>query len=680
MTSPSAVDQPGGVEPGPGGAPPAAVPVPVAAKREVPVRLAAAPADPPRRGDLVALRPLVVATGPDDTGLAAWKSVLDRVGSPYDVLLAGSEPITPERLVMPDGTGRYNAILLASSGLLRAGPDGSYTAALDSPQWTALWDYERAYRVRQVALNTSQTTSPEDYCLSHRGETAVGETPVPLGIAPAGRPVFDYLHPDARVPLAGSYLYRAGLAPGCAAEPLLTAGDDVVAVTSRSPDGRERLAVAFSLSAGTTPELLLGYGLLRWAARGVLLGEQRHWFSVDVDDWFNVTTRRRADGGAELFRLTGRDAVAAHTAQQDLERRHPQAAGFKLNLPYNGSRLATDAPATCEDTGAADTLSGCSKHLVDRFRWINHTANHPQMNDTDYAVSRAEIERNLELAAFAGLPVPPTILKTPEYSGLGVYHPDRSATSGPPTDFGLAGSNKALLDAAHDLGVRYLQGNMSFAGHRPSCANCGIHHPLRGEIFVVPDWPTSIAFEATDPEEQTALFNAAYGRAGTEPEHGDRDLTYEEIVEVEADTAAQHLMSGSAYAHTLHQGNVREYAPGRSLAFDWINATVAKYAAYYSVPLKNPDWLFLAGYVEARNAHFAQLSSRRDAVWNRATGAVEYTADGGGALFVTGVGTRPATEADQTSPDEGETYGSDPVSRLGLTRGERVVLRASPRP
>ncbi|MBW4718084.1 Agd3-related carbohydrate-binding protein [Saccharothrix obliqua] len=663
------------IEDGAGGGRPAAVPLVVAAKRLVPVRVA--DQGPARRGDLVALRQLVIATGPDDFGLETWRSVLDRAGTPYDVLFAGAEQITADRLVRPDGVGRYNAILLTSNTLLRARPDGTYSSDVDTAQWNALWAYEREYGVRQVALNASPATEPEDYCLRPRGEVSVGDTPVPLAVTPAGRAVFDDLKPDASIPLTGSYLYRAGVAPGCAAETLLAAGDDAVAVAVRDPDGRERLALTFSTGVGSIPELLLSRGLLHWATRGVVLGEQRHWFSVDIDDWFNVTMRKYPDGGTGLYRLEARDAVAAAEAQDRLGERHPQAAGFKLNLPFNGSRLTADAPATCDDTGTPDSLSGCSKFLVDEFRWINHTATHPQMNNTPYQVNREEIQRNLEFAADAGLPVPPTVLKTPEYSGLGVYHRDGDGT-GPPTDFGLTGSNQALLDAARDVGVRYVQGNMSFAAHRPPCVNCGIDHPLRREVFVVPDWPTSIAFEATDPEEQAILFNAEYGRSGSDPEHGDRDLTYDEIIDTEAEIAALHLMSGSAYAHTLHQGNVREYAPGRSLTFDWIEATVAKYAAYFAVPLKNPDWLTLAGYVEARTAHFAELAARQDAVWNRAAGTVAYTPTKNGALFLTGAATRPVTEADRKSADEAETYGSDAVARIGLTAGQRVVVQTEP--
>ncbi|GAA3640177.1 hypothetical protein C8D88_103180 [Lentzea atacamensis] len=655
------------------------VPYPLPAKRFVPVRAAQAPVGSGRRGDLVALRQLVVTTGEGDFGLETWKSVLDTIGTPYDVLNASTELLTPDRLVRPDGTGRYNGVLLTSSALLKAAPDGTYASALTPGQWEVLWDYERTYGVRQVSLNTHPSTSPEDLCLRVGDEGPVGGTAVEMALSAEGSAVFDHLRPDARIPLLRSYVHRARLAPGCAAEPVLTAGDAVLGVRSKAPDGRERLALTFSLGANDTTAHLLGPSLVRWAARGVLLGEQRHWFTVDVDDWFNSTARKHPDGTTDMFRLSGSDAKAASAQQRDLRARHPVAAEFTLTLPFNGSRLKPDAPASCDDPGTPDSLSSCSRELVREFRWVNHTATHPQMNHLSYDVSRTEISENLAIAAAAGLPVPASVLKTPEYSGLGVYTPDPGSLD-PPTDFGLTGSNRAMLDAAHDAGVKYLQGNMSFAGHRPKCGNCGIYHPLRPELLVVPDWPTAIDFEATSPEEQTALFNRQYGRNGKADDHRDHDLTYEQVIDTEAEEAARHLMSGSAYAHTLHQGNLREYAPGRSLAFDWINATVAKYAALHRVPLLGPDWLTLARYVEARTAHFAALDAGRDAVWDRSTDAITYVPSAAGSLFLTGVRQREATEADQGGADESDTYGAATVAKIGLATNQTVVLTASPRP
>jgi hypothetical protein len=218
---------------------------------------------------------------------------------------------------------------------------------------------------------------------------------------------------------------------------------------------------------------------------------------------------------------------------------------------------------------------------------------------------------------------------------------------------------------------------MSFASHRPACFNCGIHHPLQPDLLVVPDWPTNISYAATTPDEETSFYNAVYGQNGTSRFRTGRDLDYQQIVDSEADVALQHVMSGSAYAHTLHQGNLHEYAPGSSLTFDWLNALLARYSAYYAVPLQNPDWAALAAYVDARTAHFAVLAAGQDAVWDRTTNAVTCTPSASGSLFLTGLVTRPAIDSDT---DESEVYGSDSVSRVGLTEGDTVTFMANRRP
>ena len=73
--------------------------------------------------------------------------------------------------------------------------------------------------------------------------------------------------------------------------------------------------------------------------------------------------------------------------------------------------------------GTPDSLTSYSRILRHEFRWINHTLTHPQMNFTAYSENYQEIRDNLVAAALIGLPVPGTVLKPPEYSGLGVYDP-----------------------------------------------------------------------------------------------------------------------------------------------------------------------------------------------------------------------------------------------------------------
>ena len=643
----------------------------------IPVRAPAATGRRAVRGERVALRQLIIATDADDFELPTWKAILDGIGTPYDILLAKCDTLTADSLVRSDETGRYNAILLTSGALLSPDGIGGYASAFDQAEWETLWDYERSFHVRQVALNASPLTQPEDYCLRAGSEGAIGATPAPAVLTGAGGKVFDYLDPGIAIPLSRTYVYRTSIAAHGDAQPLLTLDSEVLGVLSTAADGRERAALTFFLGTGQPAAALLGYGLLRWATRGLFLGEQRHWLNVDIDDWFNSNAHGPVGRLTDVFRLSGPEAAAVRQEQAELGQRYPLAAGFMLNLAYNGGRIDPSAPAQCSAAGTPDALTSYSRYLYQDFRWINHTLTHPQMNFTSYAESYREISDNLSAAASIGLAVPSAVLKPPEYSGLGAYHPD-SRSLNPPTDFGLLASNKALLEAASDLGVKYLVGNISFGSQRPGCFNGGIYHPLQPDLLLVPDWPTNIAFEATTPQEQVSWYNSMYGVHGT-VHAGDRDFSYDEFVDAEADLALGQVMSGSVYSHTLHQTNLHQYAPGKCLVFDWLDALLARYSAYYQVPLLNRDWLTLASYAGDRTAHFEALSTGPDAVWDRVRNAVTYTPAANTALFVTGLATRPATGADQHGSDYAQTYGSDTVSRLGLTGGQTVSFEAGSR-
>jgi hypothetical protein len=491
-----------------------------------------------------------------------------------------------------------------------------------------------------------------------------------------GAGVFDYLNPAVRIPIQNTYLYRATVAPGCNAQAVLTVGNDVIGIVAVDQDGRERAGLTFSLGADQVVTDLLGYGLLRWATKGVFLGEQRHWIGVDVDDWF-ATTLRGAPGSGATIRLTGPEVAEIDQQQTDLRNRYPLAAGFTLNLAYNAAPFNAAAPAQCDSANTPDPLSSYTRCLAGRFRWINHTFSHPAMNTTDYAENRSQIEKNLELAGAIGIDVPPTVLKTPEYSGLGVYSDDPTSL-GSPTDHGLEGSNRALLAAARDLGVQYLHGNMSFGSHRPACFNCGTYHPLQPELFVVPDWPTNIAFGASTPEEETDIYNSLYGVGGAVATQGSYDRSYPEIVDSEATIALQHIVSGSAYVHTVHQANLHVYEPGRSLTFDWLDAVLAKYSSLYSVPLENPDWLALAAYTKGRTSHFAALSTGEDALWNRADNTVTYTSESDETRFFTGV--EAVADSDDGYSGQVQQYGSDSIARVDTRGGRTATLTVKPRP
>ncbi|MGK5682791.1 hypothetical protein [Actinoplanes sp. URMC 104] len=613
--------------------------------------------------DKVALRALVVATNQDDFGVPTWKTTLDRLGAAYDVLYTATTPLTTSSLVRPDGTGRYNAILLTNTMQVYA-DGGAYLNGLDSAEWNLLWAYERNFGVRQASLYTSYGSWPEDYCLRSAGETSVGDTPLNVNLTPAGAGVFDYLKADVTIPVVQSYVYRTSIAAGCSADAIATDGTNVLGVRSTSTDGRERLALTFTLNQYLLQSDLLVYGLVRWATKGMFLGEQRHHLNVDVDDWFNTADHYYPDGHVEYdpgFKVSAHDMVNLDARQDAL------GDGFRFNLAFNGADIDPFAGNQCSPDGGPNELTATTKCLAGEFRWLNHTLNHPELNSTAYATTYGEILDNRNAGAAIGLDESDGVLKTPEYSGLGVYTVDPNDDTGVPVDHGLQGSNPNLLQAAKDLNIRYLHGNMSFASHKPAHFNASIVHPLEPAVEVVPDWPTNIAYFVTTPEEETAFYNSFYGPNGKFP-YWPSNRTYEQVLDYEAGIGLQHVAAGGINTHTFHIANVHDYGNGRTLVTDWVEAVEAKYRSLYAVPLLNQDWAAIGAYTSVRTQHFAQLAAGADAVYDRSTGQVTVTSPAAGTLQVSGVQGTGAT-----------TYGSDVTTPVALSAATAVTVAAAPR-
>jgi hypothetical protein len=619
----------------------------------------------------VALRALVVGLDASDWGVATWKATLDRVGAAYDVLYTKTAALTQANLVGTDGVGKYNAILLTSSSLLYDSGGGNFVSGLDATEWNTLWAYERDYNTRQAALYTSYGTFPEDYCLSASTEGGVGDTPLNASLTTTGAGVFDYLKSTAQIGIVQSYVYKTRVTAGCNGQAVLTNGADVLGVKSTSTDGRERLALTFTSNSALMQANLLTYGMLRWASRGLFLGEQRHFLNVDVDDWFNSADHYFPDGHIETdpgYQVSGHDAYNLNTKQTSLRTTYPLGNGFTFNLAYNGADANLTAGSTCSPNGGISTLTATTKCLKNNFRFINHTYTHQELNFTSYQASLNEINNNRTAATTLGLSQPNTVLKTGEYSGLGVYNPDPNDDVDPPTDFGLGASNVQMLAAAQALGVQYVHGNMSFPSHVPSCFNCGIVHPLNNTIMIVPDWPTNIAYFCTTDAEETAFYNSLYGPGGKIP-FFPVNQTYAQLLDFEANIALGHVSTGSAYSHTFHIANVRDYASGKTLVTDWVDKVMSKYSAVYNVPLVNTQWTDLAAYAKARNGHYAELTSGARAVYYPTTNQIKITSPAAGAVTLTG-----------TTATGAITYGTDHIAPVTLTANVTVTVTASPRP
>lgn len=427
---------------------------------------------------------------------------------------------------------------------------------------------------------------------------------------------------------------------------------------------------------------LLVYGLFRWASRGIFLGETRHFLDVDVDDWFNTSDEELSNGTFTTWQMTAHDAYNATTQQNALHTAYPLSSAFQFGMAYNGSDAVLPSGATCSPNGGVAQLTATTRCIENKVRWINHTYDHPAMDATDYPTSLSEIKQNITVANQLGLPINPTVLKTGAYSGLGTYNPNPNDQVGPPTDFGLAAANPNLLQAAYDAGVKFLHGNMSFASQVPACFDCATPFPkptdnppgpnvpenVRAALNIVPDWPTNIAYFSTTPDEETYFYNSYYGPAGKFP-YFTTNQTYAQVIGNEATVAMSHIATGSLYTHTLHIGNLRDYGSGKTLASDWLAATLAQYSALYSVPLLSPNGLVLANYAVDRNTHFATLAAGVDAVYDSTAKTVTVTSPVAGKVTMSGARTAGFS-----------TYGSEVSAPIALAAATPVTFTPTVRP
>ncbi len=674
----------------------------------------------------VALRLLVIGPTAEDPGLQAWRAILDQLGAHYEVLLAATQELTSS--VLEDSTGgRFQAILLASNNLAYEVSPGVFASAFTGEEWSRLWDYQRRYAVRSVSLYTFpgpgtptvRFAEPEDYCI--RSVRPAGDeglrtdnpatnppgTPPPypaiqMTLTPEGRGLFGYLNPTAVIPIQNAYTYPARLATAqesgdCLVQPLLRDPEgNVLGVFSRSADGRERIALTFASNPYLLHTQLLGYGLVRWATRGLFIGERRHILAVDVDDWGlesdwwddTLQPGEPLRYRPQPFRLSALDAWSVYQQQRQLNATYPLSNGFMLNLAFNGRGVNTGVAASCNPgVSSGDPLSSLTKCLASRMRWVNHTRDHPSMdNITDPAALRFQIAENTRLANQLGLWYGSKTLKTGELSGLGWYRspapapivlptlpsecppiatPTGPGSDEPRKDFGLVCSNNELLDRARELGIRYIHGNFSVSSHKPPCPICGV--ALRPDLLMIPVWPTNIAYTVTTPAEATSFYNYIYAPGGQNP-YWPRPLTYEEILEQETNLALYHLQT-SASSHYFHQANLREFAPGRTLVFDYLNRLMQKYASYYQIPVLNPSWDEIGEYVSERTNHTELVQAGITATWDRSTNQVIFTAPPGrsGVLFFTGA-----------AQGESRVYGGETVSKVSLSAGQSLSFSYTP--
>jgi hypothetical protein len=517
---------------------------------------------PPATTHSIDLRVLVVSADGLETDLAAITTHLARLGVPYDTLIAAETPLREWPLCDGDHAF-YQAVFLVTSELaLVNAATGTWQSAFSPAEWDLLRDYERQFGVRRVMLYTFPSSAWAEHGLVEAGNCNTLDQPVDGWLTDAGRRVFPYLRPDARITFRGAQLYLANLAEGAATVPLVVTDDGYVVVSTRTAeDERETMAVTIANSPELLHSLLLAYGIIRWATKGMFIGARYSNLDVQVDDLYlgshiwDVAAAR--DDTGSMYRITPDDLRSLVDWQNHLRSQSPVAAAMQLELAFVGVGAA--------GTPQADDLCAATRKYDRDFGWISHTWDHRPLDDLNFAECVDEIVRNEEFARSAG---------------FSNYHSDAFVQS---DVSGLY--NADFMRAAAAAGIRYVVSDTSRPGWNATVPDYGRRSEAAPSVLIVGRRPTNLFYSVSTPEEWIGEYNHLYGVDGLW-RRSPRDLTYAEILDQESDVILRYLLAWDLNPLMFHQANLRAYDGVHSLLGDLLDATVAKYEQLVNLPIR----------------------------------------------------------------------------------------------
>jgi len=517
----------------------------------LPLRLTAPPPNipqpPPGCPDAsLAMTVLVLSADGTETVLPAIQQALDYHSVPHETWIASQRPgqLVPTALAA-GCTGRYQGVIL-TTGALSYTPDGGQTflSALTTPEWVALRTYEAQFGVREISwyvfpgadngLNTA--TSGQD----------TGASPINAALTSAGQAAFPYLNAASPIPITLAWTYLT-TAADASVTPLLVDGDGHVLMSSRiGPDGRETLAMTFDSNPFLLHHVILAHGLVEWVTRGIYLGEYRVYLTPQVDDLYNDNDLF----GGGSYRMSATDVVTMQTWQLGVQAIGGNGA-FRLAFPFNGSFSTL-----------LDLLSLGLTPVSVSFNFISHTWTHPNLDAASYNTALNELRRNDNFGKSHFLNYSTAALVTPEISGL---------------------LNPNVMQAAKDVGVKYIVSDTSRAGWDNPRPNIGIYSALQPSILFVPRRPTNLFFNVSVPTRWVNEYNSIYAS------HWGRNLSYAEVLDKESQFLLFYMLRGDIDPQMYHQANMRLYDGAHSLLSDLHDLALQKLRRYSNLPMESPD-------------------------------------------------------------------------------------------
>jgi hypothetical protein len=361
-------------------------------------------------------------------------------------------------------------------------------------------------------------------------------------------------------------------------------------------EGREELVITFNYNEFQEQFQTVAPSIISWMTRGVHLGFNRNYFSVQVDDIFledlrwdqtaNCTPGDLCPAGTPL-----NTPIRMLPADVDTLMAWQTANGMPLDFAFNAEGADT--------TTGTDLLTASLLTNKASFRWLNHTFSHlylgcvqnftviPWVCTTDsggaiqyetQATLNSEIGQNKTWAATNAVTIDGAELVTGEHSGLKTS--PQMAVDNP---------NLAPSLTANDIGFV------------ASDASREIDQRTIGTTLTVPRYPMNIFYNVAKQAEEVDEYNWIYnnradGGSGICEDNPATSTCIPPlststgfnsyIVPIEIRNATQHLLGNDPRPHYAHQSNITE----DKILYPVLDGVLAKYNAAYAAntPLLHP--------------------------------------------------------------------------------------------
>ncbi|MBA2517720.1 MAG: hypothetical protein H0V22_10485 [Solirubrobacterales bacterium] len=617
----------------------------------------------PHAGLRVDMRVLLLSADGGEPDYQSWKAELRREGVPFDTIVgtSASDPDITASTLADGDHAKYEGVIVASAdGTLSGGrpisfASGSGVAAFSEDEWATLKNFERKFAVRHLIANAYPGPTVGLTFSSGAGPLD-GKT---FTLNAAGLQAFPYLKGPVSFD-TGTFASFAKPCPtadeNCSAAsftPLLQDSSGATLLgTDTTKDGREEMVATFNGNPNQLHTGLLRHGMLSWVTRGIYLGRDRAYLSVNVDDvllpddkWDPVsnTTPEDTAPGQQDLRMTAADVTRLVNWQN--------ANGFRLDMLFNGGGSV--------DAGASDPLTSAFLKKKQQFRWVNHTFGHPNIDGPPtltLAEIVATIRDNQQWATRNKLPnFDRSELVTGEHSGIGTTNPYKA----PNPNMALALSDTGILSLGSD--------NSREDGQRAI-----------GTALTFPRYPMNVFYNVATFADQLDEYNWLYLAQGSPGGNCTNTATTtcfttpttkEQFVDREASGIIRHMLGNDPRPHYAHQSNLisdptntNPANRGDGILFAVLTEALKRYRTYVA-----------ADFVRATPTQ-ATEELRRQAAWNAALadgkvsgyiqdGRVTITAAPGATVLVPVTGT-----------SSGTLYGGQRSDWVSVAGGSSAVL------